>query len=227
MTGPAGSAGHLVAVAHGTRRRGGNDVAARITALAAGCVGLPGTTAYVELGEPLLADVVAALDAPAAVVPLLLSTGHHVRQDLPSACAGAPARLRLGRPLGPDPALAAAQAERLRQAGAAPGQPVAMVAAGSTDPRGLADLCRAGALLGERWGAEVRLATLGGLGNRPCEVVRPGDAVSPYLLSPGLFSRRCVDEGRAAGATVVADVLGSHPAVVGLVARRARELLAA
>ena len=78
----------LVTVAHGTRRAGGNEVARDLTARAGAALGVESVATYVELSEPLLADVVPALDGPAVVVPLLLSTGYHVRVDLPEACAG-------------------------------------------------------------------------------------------------------------------------------------------
>ncbi|MEP7737442.1 CbiX/SirB N-terminal domain-containing protein [Nocardioides sp. 31GB23] len=217
----------LVTVAHGTRRAGGNETARRLTAAAAERLGVPATAAYVELSEPLLADVVASLHGPAAVVPLLLSTGFHVRQDLPQACAGAPAGVpvALGRPLGPDPLLARAQVDRLVEAGAEPGAPLVMVAAGSTDLRAWRDLRGATRLLGQQWGGRVRLTTLSGYGRRPEEVVRPGDAVSAYLLSPGLFSRKVREMAETAGAGSCADVLGEHPLVVDLVVERARALL--
>lgn len=217
----------LVTVAHGTRRAGGNETARRLTAAAAERLGVPATAAYVELSEPLLGDVVAGLAAPAVVVPLLLSTGFHVRQDLPQACAGAPAGVPvvLGRPLGPDPLLARAQVDRLVEAGAEPGSPLVMVAAGSTDLRAWRDLRGATRLLAGQWGGRVRLATLSGYGRRPEEVVRPGDAVSVYLLSPGLFSRKVREMADAAGAGVCADVLAEHPLVVDLVVERARDLL--
>jgi sirohydrochlorin ferrochelatase len=114
---------------------------------------------------------------------------------------------------------------RLDAAGARPGQPVVLVAAGSNDPDADADLREATRLLAAVRGTEVRLATLGGRGRRPAEVLRAGDAVAPYLLSPGLFARRCDGEARASGATVVGDVLGAHDAVVDLVVARARALL--
>jgi hypothetical protein len=94
-----------------------------------------------------------------------------------------------------------------------------MVAAGSQDPAALPDLERATALLAEEWGGDVALATLGGAGQRPAEVVRPGDAVSPYLLAPGHFAERAREESLGAG--VVADVIGVHDAVVDLVVARA------
>lgn len=217
----------LVTVAHGTRRAGGNETARRLTAAAAERLGVAATAAYVELSEPLLADVVAGLRAPAVVVPLLLSTGFHVRQDLPAACAGAPTGVpvALGRPLGPDPLLARAQVDRLLEAGAQPGEPLVMVAAGSTDLLAWRDLRGATRLLAEEWGGRVRLATLSGYGRRPEEVLRPGDAVSTYLLSPGLFSRKVRDLAEGARASACADVLAEHPQVVDLVVERARDLL--
>lgn len=199
----------LVTVAHGTRHATGNEVARVLTRAAGERLGLPAIAAYVELCEPVFADLP---EEPRVVVPLLLSTGFHVREDLGGA-----------RPLGPDPLLASAQVDRLIAAGARPGQPVTMVAAGSTDPLAQPDLARARELLAAAWGGPVRLATLAGRGQRPAEVVRPGDAVSPYLLAEGFFARRAGTE--SVGATVVADVIGPHPLVVDLVVARAAALL--
>lgn len=209
----------LVVVAHGTRRLLGNAVAAVIARRAGRRLGMESQAAYVELCEPLLADVMAAAEVPTVVVPLLLSSGYHVRVDLPQAAARAPREVRLGAALGPDPLLAAAQADRLLAAGAAPDQDVVMVAAGSRDPAALTDLETAADLLRRTWAGDVRLATLSGEGPRPEEVVRPEDAVSPYLLAPGWF----LDRTRAGTATArgpVADVIGPHAHVVDLVVER-------
>lgn len=210
----------LVTVAHGTRDPAGNHVARTVTAAASARAGLPGVCSFVELAEPSLAAVLGAADRPAVVVPLLLSTGHHVRIDLPAAVStarGAGGLVRLCPPLGPHRLLAAAQVDRLQRAGATAGTQVVMVAAGSRDAAAALDLDRAGRLLGEAWGRPVRVATLGGRGRRVAEVVRPGDAVSPYLLAPGLFAARLAEEARAAGVGAVAAVIGPHPAVVELV----------
>ena len=214
----------LVTVAHGTRHGTGNEVAAAVTAAAGERLGTPAVASYVELCEPAFADVLAGLSQPAVVVPLLLSTGFHVRVDLPEAVAGASAPVTMGSPLGPDPLLARAQVDRLREAGAEPGSPLVLLAAGSSDPLATPDLRAAADLLGELWGGEVRVATLTALGERPGSVVRAGDAVSPYLLSPGSFAERARREALAAGAAVVADVIGPHPAVVDLVVERATML---
>lgn len=210
----------LITVAHGTRQAAGNRIAVELTERAAEQLGVAAVASYVELCDPLFSDVVAGLDGPAVAVPLLLSTGFHVRQDLPQMVTGASAPVALGGAFGPHPLLAAAQVDRLVAAGAERGQPVVLVAAGSTDPAAMDHLAAACELLGEAWGAEVRLATLGGLGERPADVVRPGDVVSPYLLSPGFFIDRAREESHAAGAAVVADVLGVHPRVVDLVGER-------
>lgn len=213
----------LVTVAHGTRTAAGNLVAAELTAAAGARLGIEATTSYVELCAPLFADVAAATTVPTVALPLLLSTGYHLRHDLPAAIAAAPRGdlVRLGGALGPDPLIAAAQVDRLRAAGATPGQPVVFVAAGSSDPLATTDLEQAAALLADAWGAPVRLATLSALGSRPEHVVRPGDAVSPYLLATGYFHRKARHDALAAGASVVADVIGPHPLLVDLVCARA------
>ena len=95
-------------------------------------------------------------------------------------------------------------------------QPLTELVPGLTVPAGL---------LSDAWGAPARLATLSGLGERVEQVVRAGDAVSPYLLSPGYFATRAGDLARAAGAAAVADPIGVHLRVVGLVVRRAAALL--
>lgn len=229
--GPASSksefgAVRLVTVAHGTRTAAGNLVAAELTALAGRRLRVPATTSYVELCEPLFEDVAGATEAPTVVVPLLLSTGYHLRQDLPRMVGAATHAdlIRIGPSLGPDPLLAVAQVARLREAGAETGQPVVLVAAGSSDPLATADLEGAATHLADAWGAPVRLATLAGLGQRIEEVVRAGDAVSPYLLATGHFHRKARTEALAAGASVVADVIGPHDAVVDLICQRVRTL---
>ncbi|WP_244931063.1 CbiX/SirB N-terminal domain-containing protein [Nocardioides sp. W7] len=213
----------LVTVAHGTRHAAGNEVAVQLTLAAAARLGLPATASYVELCSPLYADVVAS-GPSSVVVPLLLSTGYHVRHDLPAALPDS-GDVVLGRPLGPDPLLASAQVDRLLDAGARPGQPVTMVAAGSNDPLAMRDLLRARDLLAGAWGGPVSLATLAGQGLRPADVVRPGDAISPYLLADGFFASRARRE--SLGAAVVADVIGPHPLVVDLIVQRATALLQA
>jgi sirohydrochlorin ferrochelatase len=223
----------LVTVAHGTRVASGNLVSAAITARAARRMGrLPSVASYVELCAPLLTDVMAESRRPTVVVPLLLSTGFHIKHDIPQAVSHAQAPTLLARPLGPHPLLAEVMCHRLRGSGARPGDPVVLVAAGSNDPDAEHDLAAARQLLQSRWGAPVRVATVAGQGRSLNEVVEEARAdgrvaVAPYLLSPGFFSRRTRALAEAAGASVVADVLGDHPLVAELVVRRYKAALAA
>ena len=72
-----------------TRQAAGNQVALAITAAAGERLAMAATGSFVELSAPLFEDVVAASDEATVVVPLLLSTGFHVRQDLPRMAARA------------------------------------------------------------------------------------------------------------------------------------------
>ncbi len=216
----------LVTVAHGTRTPRDGDAARDITAHAAARLRMSARTAFIELAHPLFTEVLAEAHQPVIAVPLLFSTGFHMRQDLPEMAAKSPVPVRLGPPLGPDPLLAAAQVARLEEVGARPGQRVVLVAAGSSDEAATHDQLGAVALLARAWDGPVMLATLSGRGERPADVVRPGDAVSPYLLSPGSFHDRIVEEvGAVAPGAPVADVLGAHECVVDLVCQRAQVLL--
>src|SRR5262249_22189046 len=76
---------------------------------------------------------------------LLMSSGYHLSSDLAGAAraAGVP----VARPLGPDPRLVRALSGRLREAGVPAQVPVVLAAAGSSDPRALADTRRQAAML--------------------------------------------------------------------------------
>ena len=157
----------LVTVAHGTRFGPGNAVAAAVTQRAARLLWVPGTTSYVELCKPSFSAAMSAATGLRVVVPLLLSTGHHVRVDLPAAAALSRHEVVLAPALGPHPLLAAAQATRLRAAGAQPGQPVVLVAAGSTDPAVDLDLERAAHRPAETWAARWSSPRCPGVGPDP------------------------------------------------------------
>lgn len=218
----------LVTVAHGTRHPAGRRTTSALVRRVARR--LPGTEvheSYVELAEPTFASLMGATAEPSIVVPLLLSTGYHVTHDLPESARLSSHRVTLTRPLGPHPLLAAATAMRLRVAGAARGDAVVLVAAGSRDPDAAADLTAAGRLLRAHWGAPVSVAWLSGDGPGVAEVFARFRAeghrrvvAAPYLLAPGYFATRAHALARINGAAAVADVLGDHPLVAELVARR-------
>ncbi len=184
----------LVTVAHGTRKAPGNEVArADAPRRRASGSRWRSVGSYVELCEPLFEDVLAASDDPTVVVPLLLSTGFHVRQDLPGGLPG-PAGRAAGAPARPAPRCSPAPARAAARAGAAPGAGrLVMVAAGSSDPLATRDLDRAAELLAGPGATRSRRHALRAR-PPPGEVVRPGDVVSPYLLSPGFFADRARDE---------------------------------
>jgi sirohydrochlorin ferrochelatase len=210
----------LVTVARGAGRA--HEVAEEITERAARALGVTGVVSYVEERSPTLGSVVATGAEASVVVPLLLSGAHHLLDDLPQIAAGSAHPVSVTPPLGPHPLVAAAQASRLLNAGARPGQPVVMIALGSGDTAIDEHLERAAAQLADSWTGPVELATLEGRGRRPEEVVRPGVVVSPYLLSNGPDAALLREQSLAAGAQVVADVIGAHRFVADLVARRFR-----
>ena len=215
----------LLAVAHGSR-----DPQAQQAVLAlAGRVGElePGAevrTAFVQNAEPSLAGALAAAGRrDTVVVPLLLSAGYHLGQDIGAAAgrAGVP----VAAPLGPDPGLVPALADRLRAAGAPTGTPVVLAAAGSTDPRAAGDARHQATLLASHLQAPVLAAFASAARPTVGEAVadlaaRTGGpvAVASYLLAPGVFAGRL----RASGAAWVSAPLGPHPAVAALVVERFR-----
>jgi sirohydrochlorin ferrochelatase len=202
----------LIACAHGTRSPAGRRLIAEL-ALAARRLrpGLETWAAFVDVQPPTVADVVAELaadDRPTVVVPLLLSGGYHVHVDIARAVDRFSTAVA-ARPLGPDPRLADVLFDRLAQTGADPRHPltaVVLAAAGSSDPRSVADVEHTADLLQHRWAGPVTT----GYGSAAQPTVT--DAVSAarragaehvvvaaYLLAPGHFH----DKLQASGADAV------------------------
>ena len=215
----------LLAVAHGSRdpraQRTVLSLAARAGRLAPG---VEVRTAFVQNAAPSLAEALAAAGQhQVVVVPLLLSAGYHLSTDIAEAArrAGVP----VAGPLGPDPALVPALADRLRAAGVPAGTPVVLAAAGSTDPRAAGDARHQATLLASHLQAPVLAAFASAARPTVGEAVadlaaRTGGpvAVASYLLAPGVFAGRL----RASGAAWVSAPLGDHPAVAGLLLERFR-----
>ncbi|WP_442945523.1 sirohydrochlorin chelatase [Nocardia sp. SSK8] len=225
----------LVLVAHGTRSARGVEmiaalaeaVAVELDAQAEG--GAPNAalrTAFVDVLGPSPAEVLRDLDGPAVVVPAFLASGYHVYQDVPREVAeSGHGSVAVTAAMGPDPALAAIMAVRLRAAGWQPGDAVVFAAAGSSDARARQDVRRAAGMLAEQIGAPVRIAYVATGSPRVPEVVaalRASGArkvfIASYLLAHGLFHQRLHD----AGADGVAEPIGVHPEVVRLIADRYR-----
>jgi sirohydrochlorin ferrochelatase len=192
---------------------------------------------FVDVLGPSPAEVLGTLrDEPTVVLPALLSTGYHVRVDLPRYVAeSGHQRVTVARPLGPSPELARALLCRLIDAGWCRDDQVVLVAAGTRDPRGRGNLRHTAAALSALVGHRVSIAFAA-----PCrdgsgypsvpEVVATARqagarrvALASYLLADGLFQNRLYE----AGADVVSAPLGLHPAVIRLACRRRREAVLA
>ena len=95
----------LVVVAHGSRDpRALSTVSALLDRVRALRPDVPVHLGHIELNAPLLPDTLAALgDTEAVLVPLLLSRGYHVKQDIPEMAAASRARTQLAGPPGPPP----------------------------------------------------------------------------------------------------------------------------
>ncbi len=202
----------LIACAHGTRNPAGRRLIAEL-ALAARRLrpDLQTTAAFVDVQPPTVADVVAGVVAEgrrAVVVPLLLSGGYHVHVDIARAVEGRDGAVA-ARPLGPDERLVHVLADRLRSAGADPRDPltaVVLAAAGSSDPRSVADVENTADLLQRTWAGPV--TTGYGSAAQPSlpdavAAARRGGAervvLASYLLAPGHFH----DKLSGAGADLV------------------------
>jgi sirohydrochlorin ferrochelatase len=207
----------LVACAHGTRSPAGRRLIAELALTARELrPGLETWAAFVDVQPPTVADVVAELAADGrttVVVPLLLSGGYHVHVDIAQAVErhrGAVA----ARPLGPDPRLVEVLSDRLAQAGGDPADPttaIVLAAAGSSDPRSVADVEATATLLQHSWAGPVTC----GYGSAarptvPAAIAAAREAgaarvvVAAYLLAPGHFH----DQLAKAGAdTVTAPLL--------------------
>ncbi|HEY7053376.1 MAG TPA: sirohydrochlorin chelatase [Mycobacterium sp.] len=212
----------MILVAHGTRSSAGVQTVETLRAAVAARIGTV-RTAYVDVLGPNPTHVLRQVPGPAVVVPAFLSSGYHVRADLPARIAESRHRDVILTPaLGPDPVLAAVMRDRLGEAGWRHGDAVVMAAAGSTDPRARRELHWAAALLARHVGdVAVGFTATGPPSVREVvRMLRVGGRrrvfIAPYLLAPGLFHERLHDCGAAA----VAAPIGAHPAVVELLISR-------
>ncbi|WP_284980308.1 CbiX/SirB N-terminal domain-containing protein [Arthrobacter sp. fls2-241-R2A-200] len=203
----------LIACAHGTRNAAGQAAIRQVMAeIEAARPGLKVLEAYVDVQEPELSAVVAALPegAAAVVVPLLLSTGFHVKVDVPKAISGRP-EVVAARPLGPDPRLAELLASHLRAAGLGENDGVLLAAAGSSLPDGSVDSEEQGRLLAKllpnkvrvAYGASAQPTVPDGVAALRAELAADGTPgrvfIASYLLATGYFH----DQLAKAGADVV------------------------
>lgn len=154
--------------------------------------------AFVDVQAPRLSVALAALPAEAliVVIPLLLSRGVHVGRDLPGAVEPYSHRAVIAAPLGPDAHLSEVLVERLAEAGHCSDEPVVLAVAGSSDPAGIDDARRAGALLGKVWAGAIAVGFVSSATPSVDDAVKharhlhpTGErlAISSYMLAPGYF----------------------------------------
>lgn len=168
--------------------------------------------AYVDVQEPDLPGVVAALpDGPAVIVPLLLSVGYHVKVDIAEAVQSRPETFAAA-PLGPDPRLAQLLEQRLEECGVKAADAVVLAAAGSSDACAAVDVEElAGQLKGLRigpiavgYGASARPSVPEAVAQAQDGAETP--AIASYLLAPGYFHDQLA---KAGGSVVSAPLLPS------------------
>ncbi|MDX6244302.1 MAG: hypothetical protein QOE76_2025 [Frankiales bacterium] len=225
MSRPTDQPPTLLAVAHGTQDERGRATVAELVALVASMrPGLDVKLSWLDHASPRVRDLAAKADRPLVAVPLLLSTGYHVRHDIPQAVSLAPVKVMIARRLGPHPLLVDALVERLAEAGWTGGPArLVLVAAGSSHAAAKRDVDDLAALVSARLGRPV---ATGFAAAEPAirtvvESVRAGAGEGPvvvvnYLLSPGQFA----DKVAACTADVVPEPIGAHPAVARLVLER-------
>jgi sirohydrochlorin ferrochelatase len=214
----------LLLVAHGSRADAADTAVRELAGRVADRSGLDVHVGYVDVRGPTVADAVAALRG-AVVVPAFLAEGHHVLRDLPAQLAAAgddPTAFPVTAAPGTDPLLARAALARLDEAGRRPGDAVVLAAAGSADPRALAQVRHTARLLQGPVGGRVRVGFAASAAP-PVDVLvarlrAAGErriVLASWLLAPGLFQSRL----EAAGADIVAAPLGAHDDVVAAVLR--------
>lgn len=216
----------LLLAAHGSRDVASQQSTQRIADLVRG--ELPGVgvvVGYLEQVEPNLSDALTALlreNESVTVVPLLFAPGRHNDVDIPGLVRRP--NVTLTPPLGADPLVAAALRDRLIEAELPAAATVVVVSAGSKDPTAISVVEAAARLLTESssWTA-VAADALTDLSDVVASARATGAAtvaVSPLLLAPGAFAQRITAMAYDAGADVVSDPIGDHPAIAVLVAKR-------
>ncbi|MEV4561303.1 sirohydrochlorin chelatase [Kitasatospora sp. NPDC049285] len=183
---------------------------------------------HLGLNAPLLPEVLDELTGRVVLVPLLLGRGYHSKIDIPRLLAAADhLDGECAPPLGPDPLLVEALADRLASAGWS-GEPVVLAASGSRDPDAARDTEAQAALLAARLGVTVRPGYVTAAGPSVAAAVaelsddgRHRVAVASYFTAPGDFARLAA----AAGAALTSAPLGDHPLLARLVLDRYQSFL--
>ncbi|GAA1123079.1 sirohydrochlorin chelatase [Streptomyces javensis] len=235
------SAPTLLIIAHGSRDP---RHAATVDALRARVRSLrPGLrveAAFLEFNAPRVPQVLARLAAEDATeviaLPLLLTRAFHAKTDIPAVLREATARhprlsVRQAEVLGPSPLLVDALERRLHEAGLRPADRsstgVVLASAGSTDPEAIAVIAEIAREWRHTGWCAVRPAFASASLPRTEDAVRAlraegvaRVAVAPYVIAPGRLPDRIASGAEAAGADLLAPVLGPAPELARLLLAR-------
>ncbi|MGA6153091.1 sirohydrochlorin chelatase [Stenotrophomonas sp. NPDC087984] len=235
------SAPTLLIIAHGSRDP---RHAATVDALRARVRSLrPGLrveAAFLEFNAPRVPQVLARLAAEDATeviaLPLLLTRAFHAKTDIPAVLREATARhprlsVRQAAVLGPSPLLMDALERRLHEAGLRPADRpstgVVLASAGSTDPEAIAVIAEIAREWRHTGWCAVRPAFASASLPRTEDAVRAlraagvaRVAVAPYVIAPGRLPDRIASGAEAAGADLLAPVLGPAPELARLLLTR-------
>ncbi|MEU5777956.1 sirohydrochlorin chelatase [Streptomyces venezuelae] len=233
----------LLVVAHGSRDpRHAATVRALVRRVRSLRPGLRVETGFLDFDTPTVSGVLERLAAEGVrdvvAQPLLLTRAFHAKTDIPAVLREAPAALRIRQAavLGPSPLLVSALERRLYEAGLDPAEKsstgVVLASAGSSDPEAIAVIAEIAREWRRTGWCAVRPAFASASLPRTEDAVRAlrdvdgvrRVAVAPYVLAPGFLPDR-IARG-AAGADVLADVLGPAPEVARLLVRRYDEAYA-
>lgn len=195
----------IVLCAHGTTsHRGRSALSSLVNAVRREAVGCDVADAFVDVQQPLLADVLTETSGRRVVVPLMLAHDPETFAALRTATE-ADELVRVAPAIGPDWVLAEIGVRRLIEAGARTGDTIVMVVPRVDGPRALADVGKAARLLSAVWGGRVHVGVLSGDGTPVEEALDVARAykrrvvVSMYELVSG--------EGTAAIGRLGADVV--------------------
>lgn len=231
----------LLVIAHGSRDpRHAATVHALTRRARALRPGLRVETAFLDFNAPRVEQVLSALHADGVrdvvALPLLLTRAFHAKADIPAVLSEALTRLpglsvSVADVLGPSPLLVDALERRLSEAGLTPADrattAVVLASAGSTDPEAIAVIAEIAREWRHTGWCAVRPAFASAALPRTEDAVRAlraegfaRVAVAPYVIAPGRLPDRIAAGAEAAGADVVADVLGAAPELALLLLRR-------
>ncbi len=222
----------LVLLAHGTADERGQAVVYGVAEAVSRR--LPATevvVGFVDVCTPGADEALARHgNTRAVVVPYLLTSGYHVRHDIPAAVHRHGGEVGLTPALGVAPEVVQALGDRWADAVTGRGgaeedriEAVVVAGAGSSDAGARREVMCLAALVAASLSLPTRAGFLSGEGPSAASSVHElrrngaqGIGVLPALLAPGFFMAKA---GRL-GADVVAPALGVHPALVDLVVRR-------